>query len=91
MFVNVLNGEPIQPAKRTNMYEQGQLTTIDAQIFPIFLASLIIPGLYKIMPWKAATPPSRCPACSGLLFANEAYIAGDKTLFHMTCMDTVIL
>merc|ERR1712128_116596 len=43
-------------------------------------------SLSQIMPWKAATPTSRCPACSGLVFANEAYMAADRTPFHMTCI-----
>ena len=72
--------------KKNNIYEQRQLTTTNAQIFPIFLVSQMIPSLSKIMPWKAATPTSRCPACSGLVFANEAYMAADRTPFHMTCI-----
>ena len=38
------------------------------------------------MPWTAAPPTPRCPACSTPVFANEAYMAADRTPFHKTCI-----
>merc|ERR1711874_87795 len=38
------------------------------------------------MPWKAFSQPPRCPACATPVFANEAYMAADRTPFHRTCV-----
>ena len=38
------------------------------------------------MPWSAPPPAPQCPVCKRSVFATEAYMAADRTPYHMTCL-----
>merc|ERR1712087_818366 len=38
------------------------------------------------MPWSAPPPAPKCPTCQKSVFAREAYMAADRTPFHLSCL-----
>merc|ERR1712156_489289 len=40
----------------------------------------------SVMPWSAPPPAPKCPTCKKSVFAREAYMAADRTPFHLICL-----
>ena len=77
---------------------QPHVTKRNGQLFPRFLFKYFLAvckttsWFFVVVQYKKTSPSQtmpqapKCPACSQPVFANEAYMAADRTPFHVTCV-----